>query len=126
MGTRCLTIVEDEQGKELVTLYRQFDGYPEGHGAELKSFLHGFHIVNGISDRNAKKTANGAGCLAAQLVTHFKSQSRLGGFYLYPQGTRDVGEEYIYRVRVYGPDWEKGQEGWISLTVIENGVESSI
>lgn len=126
MGTRCLTIVEDEEGKELVTLYRQYDGYPEGHGAELKSFLKGFKIVNGISDYNAAKTANGAGCLAAQLVAHFKGKCRLGGFYLYPAGTRDCGEEYTYRIRVYGPNWEKGEKGRISLTVIADGVESSV
>lgn len=128
MGTRCLTIVEDEQGKELVTLYRQFDGYPEGHGAELKSFLKGFNIVNGITDREAVKTANGAGCLAAQIVTHFKGQPdhRLGGIYIYPAGTRDVGEEYIYRVRVHGPDFYARKKGHVVLTVIENGVESSI
>jgi hypothetical protein len=126
MGTRCLTIVEDEDGKELVTLYRQFDGYPDGHGAELKSFLKGFKIVNGIGARNAPKTANGAGCFAAQLVAHFKRKSRLGGFYLYPAGTRDVGEEYTYRVRVYSPSVIPLGQPQIVLTVSADGVESTI
>lgn len=120
MGTRCLTVIEDEQGTEILVMYRQFDGYPEGHGKELKSFLKGFKIVNGISDRNAKKTANGAHCLAGQIVVHFKGtpEHRLGGIYLYPAGTRDVGEEYVYRVRTVGSE--------VSLTVLADGVESSM
>ena len=36
-------------------------------------------------------------CLAAQLVSHFKGD-QIGNFYLYPSGTRDCGEEYIYTV----------------------------
>ena len=34
------------------------------------------------------------GCLAAQVVAHFKEEP--GRFYLYPAGTRNCGEEYIY------------------------------
>ena len=36
------------------------------------------------------------GCLAGQLISHFKKD--IGGFYLYPSGTRDCGEEYIYTI----------------------------
>ena len=36
------------------------------------------------------------GCLAAQIIAHFKNG--IGGFYLYPAKTRDCGEEYIYTV----------------------------
>ncbi|HRI04902.1 MAG TPA: hypothetical protein PLL77_14280 [Pyrinomonadaceae bacterium] len=35
-------------------------------------------------------------CLAAQLIAHFKTEP--GGFYLYPAGRRDCGEEYVYTV----------------------------
>lgn len=31
MGTRSLTVMKDT-GNEIAVLYRQFDGYPEGHG----------------------------------------------------------------------------------------------
>lgn len=96
MGTRSLTIMQDEHGKEIVVLYRQFDGYPEGHGADLKEFLSDMAIVNGISSRTPEKAANGMGCLAAQIVVHFKAG--IGNFYLHPAGTRDAGEEYIYTV----------------------------
>jgi len=78
MGTRALTFVYDGD-KPIVNLYRQYDGYPTGHGAELAQFLDGFKIVNGIG---AEKTriANGMGCLAAQMVAHFKDS--VGGFYM--------------------------------------------
>ena len=95
MGTRCLTVMYDtgEDKKEIAVLYRQMDGYPEGHGAELAEFLDGFKIVNGISNER-DKLANGGGCLAAQIIAHFKDS--VGQFYLYPAGTRDCWEEYIY------------------------------
>lgn len=74
-------------------MYRQYDGYPSGHGNELKEFLTPFSVVNGIADRSAK-VANGMGCLAAQVIAHFKTE--VGNIYLEPAGTRDEGEEYIY------------------------------
>lgn len=100
MGTRSLTVVLDTDGKEICVLYRQYDGYPTGHGAELKEFLQGFSVVNGLGTGNPVKIANGMGCLAAQIIANFKAEP--GGFYLYPSGTRDCGEEYIYTV--YIPD----------------------
>lgn len=96
MGTRCLTVFEDEWGKEVVVMYRQFDGYETGHGTDLWDFLRDMTLVNGLSSRNPPKVANGMRCLAAQVVAHFKDEP--GGFYLYPAGTRDCGEEYIYFV----------------------------
>jgi hypothetical protein len=92
MGTRSLTVVLDEEGGEILTLYRQHDGYPQGHGADLKEFLTGFSLVNGYSSE-PPRTANGMGCLSAQLIAYFKKG--IGSFYLYPSGTRDCGEEYI-------------------------------
>lgn len=96
MGTRSLTFVYDEK-TPLICMYRQFDGYPSGHGAELAEFLNSFEaITNGYSFNETRKIANGMGCLAAQLVANFKTEH--GGFYLYPTNTRDVGEEYEYHV----------------------------
>lgn len=40
MGTRSLTVFIDEHNdKEIVVMYRQMDGYPEGHGQDLVDFL---------------------------------------------------------------------------------------
>jgi hypothetical protein len=96
MGTRCLTVLEDENKNEIAVIYRQFDGYPDGHGAELAEFLSGFKMVNGISGDEPEKFANGTGCLAAQIVAHFKKKE--GGIYLHAAGTRDVWEDYTYYV----------------------------
>ena len=77
------------------------DGYPDGHGQELKEFLSGKSICNGISfgtgEDNTKKF-NGMGCLAASLVKHFKDG--IGQFYLYSHKTkaRQCGAEYTYTV----------------------------
>ena len=96
MGTRSLTVILEDDRKEICVLYRQYDGYPSGHGAELKEFLNGFSVVNGLGMDNHNKIANGMGCLAAQIISNFKAEP--GGFYVYPSGTRDCGEEYIYTV----------------------------
>jgi hypothetical protein len=96
MGTRSLTVILDDDGTEICVLYRQYDGYPTGHGDELKDFLQGFTIVNGLSGDAKLKIANRMECLAAQIVAHFKKEP--GGFYLHPAGTRDCGEEYVYTV----------------------------
>jgi hypothetical protein len=95
MGTRSLTFVYDHE-EPVICLYRQYDGYPEGHGAELAAFLEGFEIVNGFGQKR-EKLANGMGCLAAQLVAHFKDG--VGQFYLHaPVVGRDDGQDYEYHV----------------------------
>lgn len=102
MGTRSLTKVnqiitrDEKKQEEVVCMYRQYDGYIDGHGRELAAFLSGFTIVNGLSMEEQGKTANGAGCLAAQMITHFKTQP--GQFYIYPCGANDCGEEYTYTI----------------------------
>jgi hypothetical protein len=98
MGTRSLTCINDERGREIVVMYRQFDGYPTGHGQDLKEFLEPFTIVNGLRVEENRKVANGMDCLAAQLVAHFKTTP--GDIYLMPAKTRDAGEEYIYTVHM--------------------------
>lgn len=93
MGTRSLTVVHD--GEKIVTvMYRQFDGYPSGHGAELKSFAENMVIVNGIGAKTPPKAANGMGCLAAQMVAHFKKE--IGNIYLHSSHVADLCQDYMY------------------------------
>ena len=95
MGTRSLTVFNNEMdNSEIVVLYRQYDGYPTGHGRDLLSFLNNMEIVNGISNTEKRRIANGMGCLSAQIVAHLKEAP--GDFYLHSAGTRDIGEEFIY------------------------------
>jgi hypothetical protein len=96
MGTRSLTYVYD--GTEpVVCMYRQFDGYPSGHGSELAEFLFNGKLTNGIPFGSKDKIFNGMGCLAAQMVAAFKED--VGGFYLLPiRKDHDSWQEYEYHI----------------------------
>jgi hypothetical protein len=97
MGTRSLTYVYDNDDDAVVCMYRQFDGYVSGHGRDVIDFLQQFTMVNGIRVGETRKVANGMGCLAAQLIAHFKVGA--GGFYLYPTAqNQDCGQEYEYHI----------------------------
>lgn len=73
MGTRSLTYVKsgDLSSPNLVCLYRQYDGYLSGHGADLKELFGNIVVVNGMTP-GARNIANGMGCLAAQLIGRLK------------------------------------------------------
>jgi hypothetical protein len=99
MGTRSLTFVYEKYGqiqKPVCNMYRQFDGYPTGHGAELAEFLNGGKLVNGLGADEKNIVFNGMGCLAAQMISHFKQTP--GGFYIHPTDVRDCGQDYEYHV----------------------------
>jgi len=108
MGTRALTFVYDGE-TPIINLYRQYDGYPTGHGAELAEFLNGFKIVNGLGPDTPSRIANGMGCLAAQLVSHFKGDEA-GQFYLYSPQTVECGQDFEYHV------YQKNKELRVRIT----------
>ncbi len=95
MGTRALTFVYDADRQPFLNLYRQYDGYIEGHGAELAEFLAGKKLVNGYG-KESTELANGMGCLAASLVAHFKET--VGGFYIHSVTETQCGQDYEYHV----------------------------
>lgn len=97
MGTRSLTFVYDGDLNDsaVINLYRQYDGYPTGHGAELARFLDRGRLINGLTGQD-QNMFNGMGCLAAQLVAHFKTT--VGGFYIYPVTDTECGQDYEYHV----------------------------
>ena len=89
MGTRSLTtFVDDHTQEEIVVMYRQYDGYPEGHGKDLINFLKKMKFDNQLT--------YGISCLSAQVISHFKK--RAGDFYLHTADTRDYGEEFVYTI----------------------------
>jgi hypothetical protein len=105
MGTRSQTIFiesyTDEKTSTLkkskfCTMYRHMDGYPSEHGTELAEFLATGHLVNGIGLANKERIFNGMGCLAAQVVTHFKNGA--GGIYIQHPNIGVGWEDYIYEV----------------------------
>ena len=112
MGTRSLTTFistwKDEKtnkvkNDKIVTMYRQYDGYPTGHGIELAEFLSQGKLVNGISFGEKQLVFNGMGCLSAQVVAKFKDGA--GNIYLHRGGTTNCWEEYSYEV--IGDEGEK-------------------
>ena len=131
MGTRSLTKViqtyetsianEDnnnevhKERKPITCMYRQYDGYMSGHGAELAEWLSQYTVVNGIKmDHDRDKIFNGMDCLAAQMFQHFKDGP--GNIYCMHPDASDCWEEYLYEVS------EKNKQ--IHLTVYEIGYES--
>lgn len=109
MGTRSLTFIYEgtpDTHEPLVCFYRQMDGYIEGHGKELGEFLTGVKLVNGYGgDDKAGTHANGPGCLAAQIVAHFKNAAGIGGIYIQRFAERqDVSQEYEYRIYISPAD----------------------
>jgi hypothetical protein len=94
MGTRALTFVYDGS-TPIINMYRQYDGYPSGHGLELAEFLTQGKLVNGLSGKN-ETVFNGMGCLAAAMVANFKQSA--GGFYIHSVEDTECGQDYEYHV----------------------------
>ena len=116
MGTRAtIHIAKREEGvsfseipeKKLVSIYKQYDGYPEGLGVTIADYLYGKKMVNGIGvDRSI--VFNGLGCLAASLIAELKEEA--GNVYVdnpeSPHGWLDY--EYV----IWG---DEGKDIWISI-----------
>ena len=80
MATRAtVSIAKREEGvsfsekpnKTIVDIYHHYDGYPEGLGVKLASYLDDYHIVNGAG-REGDTLFNGIGCMAASIIAHLK------------------------------------------------------
>ena len=97
MGTRSLVHVKYEN-ETILTLYRQYDGYPSGIGDDIKEALNmgEVQMLNGFSGGDtAPKMFNGMGCLAAYLTGRLKGNT-IGNVYVLKSNTKDVGEEFVY------------------------------
>ena len=93
MGTRSLTrVIPRQKGlsydeghkhvdKSSINMYRQYDGYPQGHGLELAEFLSDFTVVNGL----------GADSYQGKIA-----KDGPGNVYLEALDDGDHWEEYIY------------------------------
>lgn len=103
MGTRSLVHVKEagKNSKTLITIYRQYDGYPTGMGDDIVQILNGgdCKLVNGYGADESPAVFNGMGCLAAYLVGALKD-GRIGNVYIYPADSVDVNEEYVYTLYV--------------------------
>ena len=116
MGTRAtINIARREEGvsfseipeKVMVSIYNHYDGYPEGLGVTLASYLEGSKIVNGLGG-NRDDVFNGLGCMAASIIAELKEEA--GNVYIEdpvrPHGWID------YEYYVWGDD---NKDIWISI-----------
>lgn len=104
MGTRSYTHVF-EGDTLLVSIYRQYDGYPSGHGRDVKDALGSRQLVNGIRGEGRDEVVNGMSCAAALLVAHLKSDMEAGGIYIEKPDASQT-EEYTYYIS--GKSYEGG------------------
>ena len=117
MATRAtVSIARREEGvsfsekpsKTIVDIYHHYDGYPEGLGVTLASYLYDKKLTNGLGSRDDYDYFNGLGCLAASLVAELKDGP--GNVYIEdkdrPHGWLD------YKYYVWGDD---NKDIWISI-----------
>lgn len=108
MGTRSTTKIY-EDGCLLLALYKQYDGYPDGWGQELKAFLNRGVFVNGFQKRDDIVQFNGVGDFVLQLVAAFKEGT--GGLYA---TTEDNQQEYNYIIEF---NHKQGDYGTMTYTL---------
>ena len=116
MATRAMiSIAKREEGvsfskepnQTIVVIYHHWDGYPEGLGVTLASYLDGKKVVNGLRRGSEDYVFNGMGCLAASLVAELKD----GPGNVYIEGRNQHG--WIdYRYYIWG---DTGKGIWISI-----------
>ena len=98
----------EEPNQTIVDIYHHWDGYPEGLGVTLASYLDGKRVVNGIGSKDSEDLIfNGMGCLAASLVAYLKD----GPGNVYIEG-RNQHSWIDYRYYIWG-DYHK--DIWISI-----------
>ena len=117
MATRAMiSIARREEGvsfskepnQTIVDIYHHWDGYPEGLGVTLASYLDGKRVVNGIGGKDDEDLVfNGMGCLAASLVAQLKDGP--GNVYIEP---RESHAWIDYQYYIWG---DVGKGVWISI-----------
>jgi hypothetical protein len=85
MGTRSIIYIYDQQKKIIVRLYLQFDGYPDGVGADLAKFL-------------SEHRDEYMGTLAAKMVPYFFEQQPDHAHLIAPEDPHYHCEEWEYHV----------------------------
>ena len=96
----------EEPNKTIVDIYHHWDGYPEGLGVTLASYLNGKKVTNGLG-RDNDNLFNGMGCLAASLVAELKDGP--GDVYIEPRESHSWIDYHYY---IWG-DYYKSI--WISI-----------
>ncbi len=104
MGTRHVTTIygtEFDEENLIANIYGQWDGYPSGHGKKIAEFLASKTMCDGlpgVSNTDVEGCANGAGCLAAQLIAHLKESP--GSIYMtHGDESTNHGQDFNYIIK---------------------------
>lgn len=97
LSTNALVHIIDSEGAVITTIYKHWDGYPSGVGNQLKEML----TEMAVNSCSGNRGFNDAHCLAAFVIAQLKGD-RWGDVYVYPPGTSNMGEEFIYLVSLIG------------------------
>ena len=101
MGTRSITHIHemkslDVDEKIVCSFYRQYDGYPTGHGKDLAEWLTSKGLKNGIGSDFIKGTHfNRAGTMAVKLCNHIQDES---GCEIMPTGEKSDYIDFEYHI----------------------------
>ena len=99
MGTRSITHIHENLSDEeeiVCSFYRHWDGDPNGHGQDLKNWLTGKKLINGIgANFEEGRDFNRAGTIAVPLMQHIQN---ISGCEVIPTGDSGHGEEYTYDI----------------------------
>lgn len=101
MSTRSITHIHemyelDAEQSIVCSFYRHSDGYPDGHGKDLSTWLNGKNLVNGIRyDFRKGIDFNRAGTMAVKLMEHIQNEDRCE---VIPTGSSNIWEEYTYHI----------------------------
>jgi hypothetical protein len=93
MGTRS-TVKFYQDGKNILSVYHQYDGYIEGVGKQIANLLEQYRVVNGIPLETDEKIANGISELALFYVIDNKDGN--GNIYA---TSEDDSQEFNYEIR---------------------------
>lgn len=118
MGTPAIAKILDEEGKTIVSVFAQCDGFPEDFGNEVIGCLRGRTVVNGIGS-DTKLVSNGMTELAAHVVVFLKTASPRGHIYLVPDKST-WAYEYLYVIAPPKiPGFYTGSCDMLDVTVYE-------
>jgi hypothetical protein len=92
MSVKCLTVVLDDDGKEVCVLYSSTNGQLTGHGRDLKDLLRGYTITHDLRSKDRSRVACSMGHLTVILTKKIRPINGL----LEMLAGRNVGEEYVY------------------------------
>ena len=117
MATRAtVSIAKREEGvsfsekpnKTIVDIYHHYDGYPEGLGMKLASYLDDKKVTNGLGSIDDYDYFNGLGCMAASIVEYLKDGP--GNVYIEDKDRPHGWLDYKYYV------WaDDDKDIWISI-----------